>query len=385
MAKEFHDKPFDDGTLVKLDIFQGYIRRWIPVFLTDRRQKRNQKVVDIFDFFAGPGVDKDGSPGSPRIVQEELKEFCETHSELKAEGIEVNLFFNDKSKRKIAELKKRLTEKACPKNCCHLNLSADPFSVSFEKRLPAMRVPGSANLVIMDQCGFKEVTPAVVGMLSQCRTTDLLFFVSSAFINRFAGEPAVQKYFHLSADELSKSAYNSIHRDVCDYFRSNLPDGVTYHLAPFSIKKGSNIHGVVFGSRSLFGLQKFLEVCWSLDSTTGEANYDIDEDPIRYGQLSLFPEDNTPKKEAAFQRELDELLSGTTAASPVDNLSLYRFTLEKGFLPEHARAYLKRLQKEGRLQVEAVGAAKPPRAGDFYMRWEHCRDKVRKVVAFSKD
>ena len=40
----------------------------------------------------------------------------------------------------------------------------------------------------------------------------------------------------VSAEGLAASDYKSIHRHICDYFRSTLPSGSRYHLAPFSIK-----------------------------------------------------------------------------------------------------------------------------------------------------
>lgn len=58
MAKHFHESEFDDGTQVKLAIFRGYIRKWLPVFLTARKSGRNQEQVNLFDFFAGPGTDR---------------------------------------------------------------------------------------------------------------------------------------------------------------------------------------------------------------------------------------------------------------------------------------------------------------------------------------
>ena len=380
MAKGFHEKEFDHATQVKLAIFRGYIREWLPVFLTDRSSGQNVETVNVFDFFAGPGIDAAGNPGSPRIVQEELRDFCETHHELKAEGVHVNLLFSDKKKSHVSQLKQCLAEKTCPKGCCSATFLSLPFHEAFGSGLSVMRRPRSANLVIMDQFGVKEVTPEVVNALAQCPTTDILFFISSSYIRRFADEPAFQDYFKLGAEELAASEYNSIHRLICDYFRSRLRRVSDYHLAPFSIRKGSNIYGVIFGSRNLLGLEKFLKVCWALDGVTGEANYDIDGDPIRRGQLSLFPEDNVPKKEMVFQRELEKLLAGSTAHAPVDNRKLYRFTLERGFLPTQTRTYLMSLQKEGRLQVNAVGSGKPPRIGDFYLR-----DKESRAVFFVKE
>jgi len=52
----FHDKVFDDSTQLKLAIFQGYIRKWLPVFLTQYGGgRKNFQQVNIYDFFAGPG------------------------------------------------------------------------------------------------------------------------------------------------------------------------------------------------------------------------------------------------------------------------------------------------------------------------------------------
>jgi hypothetical protein len=32
MAKNMHAKPFDEGTMVKLELFKLYFREWLPVF-----------------------------------------------------------------------------------------------------------------------------------------------------------------------------------------------------------------------------------------------------------------------------------------------------------------------------------------------------------------
>ena len=65
-SKNIHKKPFDEGTITKLEIFQRYAREWLPTFVMSQRRK-----AYIFDFFAGTGYDVKGVPGSPiRILQE---------------------------------------------------------------------------------------------------------------------------------------------------------------------------------------------------------------------------------------------------------------------------------------------------------------------------
>ena len=50
MAKDFHNEPFDEETILKLEIFKGYIREWIPVFLskksfaTTRKECKDQSL-----------------------------------------------------------------------------------------------------------------------------------------------------------------------------------------------------------------------------------------------------------------------------------------------------------------------------------------------------
>jgi len=68
---DFHEKPFDEGTITKLQIFELYAREWIPVFLASSRPPRSE--IHVFDFFAGPGVDGNGEPGSPlRVLRHPL-------------------------------------------------------------------------------------------------------------------------------------------------------------------------------------------------------------------------------------------------------------------------------------------------------------------------
>jgi three-Cys-motif partner protein len=389
MAKKFHEDEFDDGTQVKLSIFREYIRKWFPVFLVARPGGEAHRTVNVFDFFAGPGTDRAGNPGSPRIIQDELKNYCQTRGNMKAEGVQIALYFNDKDPELIEQLQRCLKENACPDNCCQAIYSSQPFQEALDSRLPVMLAPRSANLIIMDQFGVKEVTPDVVNTFAECRATDILFFVSSSYVRRFADEPAIQNYLDMSSDELAASEYKSIHRHICKYFRSNLPSGIEYHLAPFSIKKRSNIYGVIFGSGSPLGLQKFLEVCWDLDGVTGEANYDIDDDPARSGEKFLLPEMNVIRKQDAFQHGLEGFLQAGKVVGgktqPVNNLDLYRYTLERGFLPRHAVAHLRVLQNKGCLEVIDPEAGEPIRKGAYYLGWDYYRKSQIQAIFRLKD
>ena len=65
--RDLHIKPFDKGTIAKLEIFEDYAQAWIPTFVM---QSSRFPEIHIFDFFSGPGYDSENVPGSPiRILQ----------------------------------------------------------------------------------------------------------------------------------------------------------------------------------------------------------------------------------------------------------------------------------------------------------------------------
>ena len=67
MQKDLHDKPFDEGTLKKLDIFEAYTKQWLPTFVMNNYESE----ICIFDLFAGPGYSITGQEGSPiRILKQ---------------------------------------------------------------------------------------------------------------------------------------------------------------------------------------------------------------------------------------------------------------------------------------------------------------------------
>jgi hypothetical protein len=137
-----------------------------------------------------------------------------------------------------------------------------------------------------------------------------------------------------------------------DYYRNLVPKNAQYFLAPFSIKSGANIHGVIFGSGNHKGLQKFLETAWSIDKLRGEADYDIDREGLVVGQGMLWGEMSKPKKTQLFEQQFEtELLAGRLR----DTGAIYEFVHQQGFLMKHATPVLRRLKKERRIDGNITG------------------------------
>lgn len=367
MNKKFYEKKFDDATQVKLDVFRRYLQKWLPVFLT------KGIGVAIYDFFAGPGRDAAGNLGSSLIIVDELKGFCE-HYAGTFTNVSARIVFNDIEEKHIEALRNNVKELACGKPCCTFEFSSKSFNESFDQHLLQMQASGSANLVFMDQFGIKEVTPEVVRKMAQCNRTDMLFFISSSIINRFIETREIGSKYDISSEALRDKEYTVIHRYLCEYFQEKL-GGLSYYLAPFSIKKGGNIYGIIFGSGHLLGLEKFLDVCWALDKVTGEANYNIDGDLSWGGQKSLFDELNTIRKIDLFEKDLQDFISGKTP----NNIELNEYCLLKGFSPSKANEVLRRMQDNGTINVWDLIKGKVARKYSFYLGWNNVKTEVPRV------
>lgn len=327
MAKDFHAETFDRETKLKLEIFRGYIREWLPVFLS----KRTFKAITLYDFFAGPGRDIEGEKGSPLIIIDEVKAYLNNPTTPKTQGVEIKLYFNDDDKSKYLVLKEAI-EKEEIKGFFSVEVGNKDFTAAFNDKFSAIGAADTANLVILDQSGIKHITQDVFEKLMACRSTDILFFISSATLKRFVGENCIDQYLPgISKEQIDNLDAGHIHRFICnEYYRKLVPTGKDYYLSSFSIKKDSNVYGLIFGSGSLYGLEKFLRVCWAIDPKTGEANYNIDRDAF-WEDESMFKELNTIKKKEEFQRNLiAEIKKGGKT-----NNDIYKYCLENGFLPEH--------------------------------------------------
>ena len=94
MGRNLHDKPFDEGTLKKLEIFELYTTEWLPTFIMSKAE-----CIWIFDFFAGTGYDINNEAGSPIRILRQIKNQI---GNIYQKGTKVYLIFNefDKTKNK---------------------------------------------------------------------------------------------------------------------------------------------------------------------------------------------------------------------------------------------------------------------------------------------
>ena len=119
MSKHFFDKPFDDGTKIKLEIFRKYLEAWLPTFTRDKVHR--WKDIFIYDLFAGTGMDVNDNYGSPLIIVKELKRH---YNIIKEKSLNIHVVFNDLEKSNIEQLEARVNE-ISPKR---------PYSIKYYNR-----------------------------------------------------------------------------------------------------------------------------------------------------------------------------------------------------------------------------------------------------------
>jgi three-Cys-motif partner protein len=375
MGKDIHKSVFDEGTLTKLEILREYLKSWFPVFIKDH--KFVWEKVQIYDFFAGEGSDIAGNKGSPIIILEELRVYCQT---IKERQIKVDLVLNEFKQEKYDKLNTIVTGflsgcktlGSCPlgnNSECPFNfiVKNEDFHVLFRELYPEMKLSSFIpRFMFLDQNGIKFINQETFSELISLNRTDFLFFISSSFAKRFAEVPEFLEYLKVSKQEFESSKPFDCHRVILQYYKNLIPSDKDYYLAPFSIRKirSGNIYGLIFGSNSPYGLEKFLKTAWKFDKNTGEANFNIDNDSIISGEISLFPEDNVIKKVQLFQNNMIEFLKD----NPRTNKEVYLFTLESGFTPTHAIEILRKLQEINHIKVDLIIGSEKIKKGSFFLQ-----------------
>tara|TARA_R110002124_G_scaffold133335_1_gene295949 strand:- start:166 stop:1260 length:1095 start_codon:yes stop_codon:yes gene_type:complete len=341
MSKEFFNRPFTEDTNVKLELYRAYLKKWFPVFIA--AHKPFVQVVNLFDLFCGTGRDSEGTAGSPIIALEVLKEYEDL---VKSTDVQINLFFNDQNKQFLEQLDANINDLEYDKENINIHFYNEDFVDLFPKLLP--KTKKAANLMFLDQFGIKYVNKERFKTLIELPVTDLMFFISSSTFNRFPNDPNVIDIIGMDSQQIQDAPFYDIHRLVHVKYSDLIPENHSYGLAPFSIRKGTNIYGLIFGSGHPLGLEKFLEICWDLDGITGEANFDIQGDQSIQIQPSLFEEDNKQTKLSKFEDRLKSHIFDGTLQSDID---VFLYAINNGFIARHVIPVIKKMKDEKLIKV----------------------------------
>lgn len=335
-GKNIHDKPFDEGTITKLEIFQHYAREWLPPLVLSKRSR-----LFIFDFFAGTGYDKNHVPGSPIRILTEVKNQI---SSIVANGTTLNIFFNEYDKKKYVLLR----------NACDSFLADNPelkqnyfiihlFNERFEKLYDKIEpyIGLGPSLVYLDQNGVKFIADKYFTSITSRSQTDFIYYVSSSYFIRFGNKPGFCNI--ISPNDLKilkEKPYKYIHNELLNHFKSKLPSGSPIMLYPFTIKKKAGVYGIIFGASHIRAADKFLRMAWKINEVNGSANFDIDDD-LDKDQYVLWGTQPIKKVDAFKKCLCDKILSGDIQ----NNKEAFEFAISMGHVGSQAMEEIREMKK----------------------------------------
>ena len=342
--KDLHNEPFDDSTICKLEIFEDYAQAWIPTFLN----QSHISEIHIFDFFAGTGYDKNGVEGSPIRILEKIKDH---RASLFKNNVKIIVHLNEYEPNKKVQNKYQHLIGACSEfmdnnsnfsNRVNIEYYNQDFETLFPKLLPLIKK--SPSLVYLDQNGIKFLSEKYFLELEKTHQTDFLYFVSSSYFWRFGENKEFKIHLDIDMSKAKEQSYKLIHRNITEQLRQKLPINTKLKLYPFSIKKGANIHGIIFGASHPRAVDKFLAISWKRNEINGDANFDIDEDKDKK-QFNFISGIKLTKIESFQKTVREQVLQGNIR----DNFQLLDYTYSQGHIPKHSGDCLVTMKKEGHI------------------------------------
>jgi hypothetical protein len=205
------------------------------------------------------------------------------------------------------------------------------------------------SLVYLDQNGIKFLSEKYFLELERTNQTDFIYFVSASYFWRFGESKEFKVHLDIDMVAAKQDPYKFIHRNIIEQLRKKLPSVSKLKLYPFSLKKGSNIHGIIFGATHPRAVDKFLSITWKRNGTNGQANFDIDDDKKK-AQLSFFTEKKLTKIED-FQHDVrDKILNREIK----NNFELLDFVYNQGHIGSHAAECLKAMKKDMLVNYEGT-------------------------------
>lgn len=345
--KDLHESPFDETTIAKLEIFEDYAQAWIPTFVMS-----GFDTICIFDFFSGTGYDKNGIEGSPIRILKKIKQHI---GYMFQKSVKIKVYLNEWEPNKKEQKKFELLQKACNdffikntdvRRAIELNLSNENFEELFPKLLPIInKFP---SLVYLDQNGIKFLSEKYFLELEKTRQTDFLYFVSASYFWRFGNSNEFKIHLDIDMTAAKKEPYKFIHRNIIEQIRNKLPANTQLKLYPFSLRKGANIHGIIFGATHPRAVDKFLTVSWKRNEINGEANFDIDDDKSK-NQMDLFGGKKLTKIEEFQSSVRSKVLSGEIK----NNFELLDYAYNQGHIGNHASECLRNMKKKKEIDYES--------------------------------
>ncbi|MBI9037120.1 MAG: three-Cys-motif partner protein TcmP [Bacteroidales bacterium] len=367
----------------KLDFYKDYLKRYIPIL----RLAKFTTSINIFDVFCGTGIYENGAKGSPILAFEAIKKSSDNISGFNTQLTPINLFINDLEVNKIEQVKEYLQNET--KNVCKLefqNKDAVEF-LSYINQKIKTQTSKDRNLILIDPYGYKNIKKEYIEQLiSNKRNTEIILFLPISQIYRFtckvlnnednnvkALQEFIESFFPDKTHPIYKNRLTG-EKVLIEYIREALTIEGNFFSTSYFIQRDNKNHfyALFFITPSIYGLEKILEVKWSLNEEHGEGF----EQPKQ--MLSLFADQERESVKQEQYRKLEQILINYISANRiVTNNQIYELTLRNMYLKKHANQILSNFQKDGKIDIKLQNNA---RKGYFYLGYDYFKKNTIKIL-----
>ncbi|NDY55306.1 three-Cys-motif partner protein TcmP [Desulfovibrio sulfodismutans] len=335
MSRDHHSKPYDEGTLLKLELFENYCKSWLPVFI----QLPNVVEINIADFFCGPGEDQNGIPGSPLRIINTINCFRDI---LRSKNKRICTLFSDIKDSKVNSLMRLID--GMHTECVDIKYECLDFKSCFSKYEPKFSAKHAANLLFIDPTGL--IDEIMLKKVLSMPRTDFILFIPAEHMHRFKNTKEFKNKLP-GIETINTDSPKKFAGGFCKLIESSYTKDRDYYLAHFGIQKNSgSTHSVVFGSGSPLGIEKFLIECWKFDKDNGEASFSLEGDLIIDNRQFSLPGIVKGAKLRKFQ---ESFRSAVLLNIIRNNKDAYLYAIKSACLPRHAKEVLAQLKKERKI------------------------------------
>ncbi|MFF0149172.1 three-Cys-motif partner protein [Amycolatopsis sulphurea] len=178
-------------TKAKHDILRRYLHGWFPVL-----SRYNGRII-FLDGFAGPGVYKEGEPGSPKVALEAL---LQHRYDLAKNNCEFLLVFNEQDPDRYAVLNdviEELKQGEWPPHVkvSKLNENFQDLAEDIVEYLDEQRANLAPTLAFLDPFGYQDTPIEKIKRLLSFNKCELLIYFDYNSANRFGTAGNVDEHF----------------------------------------------------------------------------------------------------------------------------------------------------------------------------------------------
>jgi three-Cys-motif partner protein len=328
--------------------------KYLAVYLNIIERVQFIEKIFLFDLFAGEGVYEDGKKGSPlQCVETIRRHYFSNGNKTK----DIMLILNDaemskieKGKKKIDRIKEHIEIGFVPSNVKIKYFSVDYANIVKHVIRHLNHLENSQRaLVFVDPWGYKDIHPEEIKLILMNGQTELLLFLPIYFMYRFANKAVTEGF----------EGGESLERFFQELFENNIPNTKNVYTFIFDIKKrfqdylqmkyvdtffierdANSVFCLFFFTNNKVGYKKMVHTKWNIDKEHGRG-FKIEDTG------NLFSESES----TGFQENLTNFI---IAGAGKTNTEINEYSYENGFLPSHAAEIIKKLKKEGSIDIIAL-------------------------------